>query len=184
MDLDSSVKAAAKKIRTGALVAYPTEGVWGLGCDPANRAAVLRLLKLKQRAVDKGLILVAEQVAHFAPFLRALPTEFSLRPGAFITWVIDHGGAAPAWLSGGRNTLAVRLSTHPLIGALCQAADMALVSTSANPAGAPPATTAEQVHDYFGAAVDTVPGELGTGGGPSEMRDYQTGELLRPSAAP
>ena len=59
------VQQAAQAIRAGAVIAYPTEAVWGLGCDPWDEEAVERLLLLKGRSVDKGLILVADNIRQF-----------------------------------------------------------------------------------------------------------------------
>ncbi len=138
-----SIDEAAPLLQRGGLLAYPTEAVWGLGCDPDNEAAVLRLLQLKQRPVEKGLILVA---AHLDPLRRwldlpALPPERLARvaaswPGPH-TWVMPAAAGAPAWITGGRDSIAVRISAHPVVVALCEAFGGVVVSTSANRGGEP-----------------------------------------------
>lgn len=163
------------------MIAYPTEGVWGLGCDPSNSGAVQRLLQLKSRPLEKGLILIADKASRLSEYVRDLPDPDALqkvnRP---TTWLVEHGGLAPDWLSGGRASLAIRISDHPVVVALCHAANMPLVSTSANPAGKDPARTAEQVSGYFGNLIDViVPGSLGGQNGASEIRDFKTGAILR-----
>lgn len=170
----------------GAVIAYPTEGVWGLGCDPSNSDAVFRILDIKQRPVQKGLILVADSLQRLAPFIGQLPAADLIANDALpTTWLMDHGGCAPDWISGGRRTVAIRISDHPIIAALCSGAEMPLVSTSANPAGKSPAKTALRVRTYFGNLIDIiVPGVLGGQNGPSEIRDFETGTVLRPAITP
>lgn len=180
------IRRAAEKLSMGGIIAYPTEGVWGLGCDPANQEAVYRLLKLKSRPVEKGLILVADSVERLGPYFAELPNDHQLRIecGRPVTWVVAHGGRCPDWLSGGRDTLAIRLSNHPVICALCRESGKPLVSTSANPAGAEPAVNSEEVANYFGDLIDVmVEGELGGENGASEIRDFQTGKILREASS-
>ncbi len=182
-DIDTGlIRRAAISLSQGGLIAYPTEGVWGLGCDPANEEAVGRLLQLKSRPVEKGLILVAASLNQLSPYVASLPDKKSLlveheRP---VTWVVNHGGYCSDWLTGGRDTLAIRLSSHPVICALCLEFGGSLVSTSANPAGVAPALTAEEVKNYFSDLIDVmVEGELGGENGASEIRDFPSGKILR-----
>lgn len=180
------IRRAAEKLSLGGIIAYPTEGVWGLGCNPDDREAVHRLLKLKSRPVEKGLILVADSVDRLAAYFAELPDDNQLRVkgGRPVTWVVAHSGRCPDWLSGGRDTLAIRLSDHPAICAICQESGMSLVSTSANPAGAEPALSSEEVANYFGDLIDVmVEGELGGENGASEIRDFQTGKILREASS-
>ncbi len=178
----TTVKKAALGLRNGAVIAYPSEGVWGLGCDPGNGEAVSRILSLKGRVPEKGLILIADRLDRFTPFLGQVPAlpETDLHSPTAITWVVNHGGAAPHWLRGDRATLAIRITNHPIARELCRSAEMALVSTSANPSGASSALSAEQVVAYFGDSIDmVVPGELGGQKGASEIRDLASGRVLR-----
>ena len=62
-------KEALNDLRLGEVIAYPSEGVWGLGCDPRNKKAVLKLLNLKKRPMDKGLILVASNISQMEPYI-------------------------------------------------------------------------------------------------------------------
>ncbi|HNE27004.1 MAG TPA: Sua5/YciO/YrdC/YwlC family protein, partial [Pseudomonadales bacterium] len=139
------LQRAVSVLHSGGVIAYPTEAVWGLGCDPHNEEAVTQLLALKQRNWRKGVILIAADVAQLAPYLRGLPEEklavlHASWPGPN-TWLVPNNGAAPAWITGGRSTLAVRVTAHPLAAALCKQFGGALVSTSANRAGKKPART-------------------------------------------
>lgn len=173
-------------MRAGAVVAYPTEAVWGLGCDPHNRAALEHILQLKQRRSDMGVILVASRIEQLRPYLGGLtPVQYQQLaaswPGA-VTWLVPNNHVAPAWISGGRQTLALRVSDHPVVRALCDAFGGPIVSTSANPHQKPPARSALKVRLYFGAEVDCItPGVVGHYAKPSEIRDLLSGEVRRPA---
>ena len=181
MKYSPHIDLAARKLCLGAVIAYPTEGVWGLGCDPGNARAVYKILQLKDRPVEKGMILIADSADRLSAYVRHLPDERILKDVARpTTWLVEHGGYAPYWVSGGRPTLAVRISDHPIVKALCARAGMPLVSTSANPASKEPAKTALRVRSYFGNLIDViVPGALGGQNGASEIRDINTGAILR-----
>lgn len=177
-------RLAAHILRAGGVVAYPTEGVWGLGCDPANAAAVLRLLGLKRRDPAKGLILVAADIAQFEPLLTALDAGQRRRltacwPGPH-TWLVPHGGAVPEWISGGRPSVALRVSAHPVVRDLCRAFGGPIVSTSANPSGRPAPRSALRVRRYFPAQLDgLLSGPLGGQRGATPIRDLITDKILR-----
>src|SRR5688572_25705866 len=138
-----TLENAARAIRDGGVIAYPTEAVWGLGCDPFDEAAVARLLAIKQRDVAKGLILVAGERAQFDDLLdwSTLPAERLAAveaswPGPN-TWIVPATARVPRWITGAHHGVAVRVSAHPLVAALCGKLGGPLVSTSANRAGAP-----------------------------------------------
>jgi L-threonylcarbamoyladenylate synthase len=182
---ESNIVAAGQAIRSGGVVAYPTEGVWGLGCDPFNEAAVERLLTIKQRPSSKGLILISSDISYLQSRLMGLSASqwalLAASRGTFTTWLVPHGGGIPDWISGGGERVAVRLTDHRVVEALCRAFDGLLVSTSANPAGLPAATTEAEVRAYFGDLIDViVPGALGGENGASEIRDMVTGHVIRP----
>jgi L-threonylcarbamoyladenylate synthase len=177
------MRQAARIIRAGGLIAYPTEGVYGLGCRPDLVAPVARLLEVKGRPAAAGLILIAASPAQLAGWIA--PTAAELRRlreprAAPVTWVVTAGPLAPGWITGGRPTIAVRITRHPAAMALCQAAGMPLVSTSANRRGRPPARSALAVRRWFGRDIDlVVGGPTGGAPGPSEIRDAASGAVLR-----
>jgi len=182
--LDFTARQLAKGIQAGDVIAYPTEGVWGLGCDPWNAKAVGRILQIKERPVDKGLILIAADYEQLAPLLAPLSSDLVYRlterwPGAF-TWVVEHNGNLPAWVTGDRSTIAVRVPGHPMARALCRHAGMPLVSTSANRSGKPGMTDRLQVSLKLGAELDGIaPGRTVAGAQPSQIRDLISGKLFR-----
>ncbi|MFN4290131.1 MAG: Sua5/YciO/YrdC/YwlC family protein [Permianibacter sp.] len=167
------------------VIAYPTEGVWGLGCLPDCLTAVQRILDLKRRPAHKGLILVAAAPEQLSPWIDwgALPLDrlteiLGTWPGA-ITWVLPTFPHVSPLLRGKFDTLAVRVSAHPVVRELCLRHGP-LVSTSANHAGRRAAKTELQVRQWFNNEIDAViPGKLGGRKGPSEIRDGLTGESFR-----
>lgn len=182
LTLDSAVVA----LQAGGVIAYPTEAVWGLGCDPANREAVHTLLQLKQRPEAKGMILVAAEleqlqgwaVLHDLPDARQREVLASW-PGAN-TWILPAGPLAPSWVTGEHCGLAVRISAHPLVVDLCRAWGGPLVSTSANLAGEPPARTREELDPRLLALLHGwVDGRTGGLAQPTPIRDALTGQVLR-----
>jgi len=175
----------ARVVRDGGVIAYPTEAVWGLGCDPWNALAVQRLLQLKNREAAKGLILVAASIEQFDFLLDELPELWldrlaSTWPGPH-TWLVPHRQRLPAWITGSHETVALRVSAHPLVQSLCSVCGP-LVSTSANPAGRPPARSRLRVQQYFPDQLDGVlAGALGGRRNPSTIRDLATAEVVRPA---
>ncbi|MGM0564718.1 MAG: Sua5/YciO/YrdC/YwlC family protein [Pseudomonadota bacterium] len=182
---DNAVPSAAlAALREGAVVAYPTEAVFGLGCDPARPEAVAQLLAIKDRPQSKGLILIAAEVEQFSPWVdvESLARDYAhvleRWPGP-VTWLVPCRLETPRYLRGDFDTLAVRVTAHPGAAALCRQFGGALVSTSANPAGQPPARSVEAVADYFPEMV-TVPGSVDAGANPSTIIDAQSQQVLRP----
>jgi L-threonylcarbamoyladenylate synthase len=177
------LRLAAWTIRRGGLVAYPTEAVYGLGCDPRNPLAVLDLLALKSRPLHKGLILVAADFDQLRPFVTEVAPARMAEvhaswPGPH-TWLLPARADTPEWLTGEHATLAVRVTAHPVARALCRLAGP-LVSTSANPAGRRPARDPLTVRRYFDDALDlVVAGPVDRMCGPSAIRDAASGRLLR-----
>lgn len=182
--MSHDIRSVAEAIRAGGVVAYPTEGVWGLGCDPCNEAAVERILALKGRRREQGLILLAANSEQLTPFIKPLPKEIMQRlrtTGADpVTWIVPARTDCPAWLTGGRGTIAVRITAHPPARQLARAAGTALVSTSANRHGEPPANGPQALRSIFGSSLDAIhEAPLGYAAGPSEIRDAVTGRILR-----
>jgi len=180
----SGIEHAVAALRQGGVVAYPTEAVYGLGCDPQNPMAIKKLLSIKQRDASKGLILVASDFAQLSPYLEPIEAKFAARaqaswPGA-VTWLWPARKGEFEWLRGEHDTLAVRVTAHALAARLCAAFGGALVSTSANISGQPAACTADAVTQLFAEQLDSiVAGDVGGFDAPSEIRNLLTGEIIR-----
>lgn len=178
------LQRAAHALLEGGVIACPTEAVWGLSCDPFDAAAVARLLQLKGRPPSKGLILVAASEVQFDFLLEGLGRRergalSASWPGP-ATWLVPHRERLPRWVHGAHDTVALRVSAHPAVAALCHLFGAPLVSTSANPAGARPARCLFQVKRYFGDHLDGVlPGRLGGLERPTPIRDLRSGAALR-----
>ena len=184
--LDTSIaQQLLADFNQGRIFAYPTEAVYGLGCDPDNEAAVLELLRLKQRPMSKGLILVASNYSQLLNYVddNAIPMDrrteiFSSWPGPN-TWLLPASKSAPAWITGGSELIAVRVSQHPLIQELCQLFAKPLVSTSANVTTQPAAMSADQVVTQFDDQVVLIDGKLGGALKPSMIRHGISGAVIR-----
>lgn len=178
------VDCAARIVLEGGVIAYPTEAVYGIGCLPWHEEALLRVVALKRRSAQKGLIVVAASIAQLESLAElpggAIGEEMRARwPGPY-TWIVPVRPGLPPLLTGGRPTIAVRVSAHPIVQRLCRRAGSALVSTSANLSGAAPARTALAVRRRLGPYVDYVlGGPLGDSPRPTEIRDAATGRVLR-----
>lgn len=169
----------------GEVFAYPTEAVYGLGCDPQNQEALYQILTLKKRPVEKGVILIASDLSQIQPYVSMdglpLSTQTKIKeswPGP-VTWLLPKSAYTPDWISGYSDMVAVRISDHPLVGAMCDLLGQAIVSTSANPAGLEPATTANQVASYFPDGVHIIEGDLGQQQTPSKIFHSLTLETIR-----
>jgi len=179
-----SISEAAQCLRDGTVIAYPTEAVYGLGCDPANEAAVSHVLQLKKRPATAGLILISDHFERFEPFVgpvsqAQLDRALASWPGP-VTWLFPRGNGVPDWLAGTHRTIALRITAHPVCRRLCAEFNGAIVSTSANPSQLDAARTPEQVQAYFGDSIcGIVEGALGESARPSEIRDLATGRIIR-----
>lgn len=176
---------ACEILKQGKIIAYPTEAVWGLGCDPHNRAAVERILQLKNREIEKGLILLAANMEQLGPLLDSLNEQQlaaleSSWPG-HITWLIpDPANVIPSWIKGNNKTVAIRVSAHAVAQQLCLEFGGPLVSTSANRAGQEEIRSRLILEQQFAGSIDyIVSGELGTAPHASEIRDLVSGKLIR-----
>ncbi|WP_291356548.1 MULTISPECIES: L-threonylcarbamoyladenylate synthase [unclassified Acinetobacter] len=187
--ITTSVAEAAQCLKQGHVLAYPTEAVWGLGCDPFNQQAFLEILRLKQRPIEKGVILLAAQIAQVEHLLESLNAEMRQKvidswshrspTERATTWLLPAGDHIPAWIKGNHAKVAVRVTNHPLCVALCNAFNGFIVSTSANPAGGNPARSLQEASQYFSTQIDYLNGDLGLSQEPSRIIDAETGEVIR-----
>jgi L-threonylcarbamoyladenylate synthase len=177
---DRRLQHAADVLRRGGIVAYATESCFGLGCDPMNRTAVLRLLRLKRRHVSKGLIVLAATSAQLAPYIDACPPKVARTWPGPRTWLLTARAGVPFWIKGRHPSIAVRVTAHRQAAALCRAAGMAIVSTSANRRGEAPARSYRETQRRLGAGVDYVlPGRIGKLRRPTPITDAASGRVVR-----
>lgn len=177
------LRQAVNMLKMGGVIAYPTEAVFGVGCDPWDQDAVLDLLAMKQRCWTKGLILVASDFNQLQDFIKPVSAELLAKlnatwPGP-VTWLLPVREDVPAWLTGLHDTIAVRVTAHPLTRQLCENFGGAIVSTSANIAGLKPARNVHQVRWQLPEVDYVLPGALGGADRPSQIRDAKTGKILR-----
>jgi len=175
---------AVEQLRAGHIIAYPTEAVFGLGCDPGNESSVRKLLSLKGRRKGAGFVLIASEFSQLQPWIAA--TDESLINKAMqtwpgpVTWLFPRANDVPDFIAGEHDTVAVRITAHEPSRALCVAFGAALISTSANHTSARPARSAGEVEDYFGHYLGGIlAGSLGGAEHPSEIRDLASGDILR-----
>ena len=183
------LQQAIQVLRQGDVLAYPTEAVWGLGCDPRQQTAFEKILTLKQRPIEKGVILLSENIERVEPLLADLDIQIRqqilaswqqpLSNQRATTWLLPISIQIPAWIYGQHDRVAVRVTNHPLCQQLCQGFDDFIVSTSANPAGLTPATSSAQVDQYFPHQLNVLEGKLGTSREPSRILDAITGQIIR-----
>ena len=184
MLITQSISTIVNTLRQDGIIAYPTEAVFGLGCNPYSKTAVQRLLTVKQRSIDKGLIIIAANIQQIRSFIALDPSEISNKIEAAgkqpITWLIPAAKDTPKWLTGKFSSIAIRITHHLASQKLCEAYGQALVSTSANPSHLPPAKTIDEVEQYFNHHIDSCfDAELGNYKKPSEIRDILTGDIIR-----
>ena len=182
------LEQAVAQLQAGQVIAYPTEAVWGLGCDPLNAAAFEHILTLKQRPIEKGVIVLAGDIAQVEHLLTGLSSaqrervvQSWLQPSSdrATTWLLPHAGQIPEWITGQHELVAVRVTTHPLCQALCQQLNGFIVSTSANPAGLEPARSLNEATHYFGNRIGYLDGALGSCQQPSRILNALTGAVIR-----
>ena len=183
----NQLEQAVKVLQQGGIIAYPTEAVYGLGCDPKNLSAVKKILEIKQREKEKGLILIAANFDQVKPYLQTLERDIEEKvlnswrvSETPLTLLVPVNNDVSDYLKGQFNTLAVRVSKHPLVKELCEKFAGAIVSTSANRAGEEAARTSEQVRHIFENEIDFVlEGETDLNAQPSEIRDALTDKIIR-----
>lgn len=180
---DAVLRRAASTVRSGGVIAYPTEYCYGLGCDPGQIPAIQAILSLKQRPRSQGLLLIAAGIDQLKGWIDLSVPAIRKRvegswPGP-ITWLVPPGPRASSWLRGNHSSLAVRVTAHVPAARLCRYIGMPLVSTSANRSGLPELRTAESVRMVLPAVDYIVPGKVGDLGAPTAIRDAVTGKTIR-----
>ncbi len=184
--IQSEIQKSVQALEAGGVIAYPTEAVFGLGCDPDNQDAVSSLLNIKQRPIEKGLILIAAEIAQLTDYVdfdlvpqHILEQVKASWPGPF-TWIMPAKKSIGFWITGKFDTVAVRVSKHPSVSQLCMAYGKPITSTSANLTGLAPCLNEAQVNAQLGEKLGYIlPGEIGGLDNPTQIRDALTGKIIR-----
>ena len=174
-------KRLSQIIHAGGVIAYPTESVYGFGCDPLNKTAVKRILKIKQRSVNKGLIIVAADIKQIKPWVQNIPaTIWQKVVNSYATnWVLPKSDLVPYWVSGDHQTVVVRISQHQIVQDICKYLGQPIISTSANVASRIELTSCIKVRKQFGKHLDfIVAGKVG-GLAPCRIIDPLNNLVLR-----
>ena len=176
----SSLGSVLEHLKSGKTIAYPTEGVWGLGCDPRNPNAIESLLSLKARSPEKGLILIASKFEHFLEFSHVEDHKDKLLskwPGPH-TWLVPSKEKLSPLIKGNNDRVALRLSNHQTVCNLCDTFGGPIVSTSANKEGQPTLSGPKEILECF-PEVKVLDGKLGGLEKPSTIQDVVTDIILR-----
>ena len=172
-----------RAVSRGAIFGYPTDTVWGLGCHPLIASSVARLLRLKNRGPDKGLILLSSRLEFCLPYIDTKAEQLEpLRQSGDrpTTWLVPASKFCPPWIRGNHPTVAIRIADHPLVDAVCEGLESPLVSTSANRSGRSTVRNSLQMRRQFGDELDFIVGGFSTGGNrPSEIKSLGSGSTLR-----
>ncbi|MGB2078208.1 MAG: L-threonylcarbamoyladenylate synthase [Vibrio sp.] len=182
----NSINQAVQALQAGHVIAYPTEAVFGVGCDPDNPQALEALLELKQRPKEKGLILIAANYQQLQDYIdesqltdEQIKQVKSTWPGP-VTWVMPVKARVLDLVTGQFDSVAVRVTDHPLVQELCLAYGKPITSTSANLTGQPPCRTQDEVEAQLGSQQVTIlSGKVGGLEKPTEIRDARSTQVLR-----
>ena len=174
---------AVEYIKKGEIIAYPTEAVYGIGCDPWNQKSVEKIYKIKKRVSNKPFILVASDINHLNNLINigSLTDDvLSSWPG-HVTWLIPALSEAPQWLiDGSTGLIAIRISNHKIIKQICSIFGKPIISTSANMSSEKPFISKEDMTKNFSSSVPLlVEGEIGSYPNTSIIKNMLTGEKIR-----
>ena len=175
---------AVAALRGGGIVAYPTESVFGIGCDPWDRMAVARVFAVKRRPIAKRCIVIASDTGQLERLVDVRSLRFSRSASRYwpgpVTLVAPARDGVPSWLVDADRTLAVRVTDHPVARGLCAMFRGPLISTSANRNGRPPARDTLRVRAVFGTEIDCyVAGRVGGLAAPTRIIDARDGRTIR-----
>jgi len=179
-----SIRLAVHILKQGGIIAYPTEAVFGLGCLPDKAESIKKLLQLKQRPVEKGLILLAADLSQFEPYISPLENDVlqkiqSSWPGPN-TWVVPASPRTPSLIRGKFQSIAIRVSAHPVVREICLQCNSAIISTSANMTGKNMSYSAFDVRLHFKDQLDYIlNAELGNSNSPTTIKDALTDRVIR-----
>ena len=180
-----AINRLSKAVGNGAVIAYPTDTIWGFGCHPRLASSAIKILNIKQRPVDKGLILLSSRFEYCKPYIdpKLSEEQINLINQKYqnpTTWLVPAAKSCPIWLTGGFPTVALRITDHPFVEALCNDIHSPIVSTSANRHRRSTIRNALQARRQFGEEVDYIVNGFNTGTNrASEIKLLTTGNTTR-----
>lgn len=180
-----AINRLSHSIEQGAVIAYPGDTIWGFGCHPLLKDSVERIFRIKRRSSSKGLILLSSDLGFCLPYVSEDLTldqikQIQQSQAQPTTWLIPASQHCPSWLRGGFSTIAVRITQHPFIKALCTELESPIVSTSANLSGKTTIRNSTQARRLFSSQLDTIVSGYQPGTGrPSEIKSLVSGDIIR-----
>lgn len=187
MQLQLTTKEASTILQNDGVIAYPTETVWGFGCLANKPSALRKLLAIKNRSADKGLILLGNSLDMFNDFvdfskLSASQIETLLKPPLTPTsWLVPAKENVSLLVRGRHSSIAIRFATNPSCKELIAELNTPIVSTSANQDGLPICKIKEEIRFLFDKQLDGIlEGDVGCRNTPSQIIDLLTKKVIRP----
>ncbi len=174
---------AVKLLKRGGIIAYPTESVYGLGCDATNLNAIAQLLSIKNRPQAKGLIILVshiEQAFEFIAPLNQQQIETIKQPNIrATTWLLNKSSHLSPLLVGKHDKIAVRVTSNPVAKNLCQLLNKPLVSTSCNLSSKPASSHVSIVRNQMKMKLNLILSGSCGGQLPSRIVDLQSSRIIR-----
>lgn len=159
MTIDEDIRACIEVLNKGGIILYPTDTIWGIGCDATNASAVKRVYDLKQRADNKALIVLLDSAEHLDHYVVDVPEmalellDVAVKP---LTIIYDGAYNVALNLLGDNDSLGIRIPHEEFSQRLCAEFGKPLVSTSANVSGEASAKTFAEIADSIKQGVDYV----------------------------
>ena len=177
--LKEGLNEAVKIISKGGIVAFPTESFYGLGVDATNSDAIKRLFRVKKRDPGLPILVFISSIEELPKYAVAIPSKAKKMGEKFwpggLTMLFKSSPVFPSVLTAGKEKIGIRISGHPLVGALMKALSFPITGTSANISGSPPCVKAEQVKECLGNDLDLIlDGGATQGKYPSTLLDVTT----------
>jgi L-threonylcarbamoyladenylate synthase len=171
---------ASEIIKNGGNAIYPTEGIYGIGCDPFNKSSVENIFDIKGRDLTKNFIILASNIKYLKRIIdNNLFKNKALIDGSFTTWVVPTNKDCPLWLSANKS-IAIRITNHPVVDELCENIGGPVISTSANCSNQKYTDNITAIENIFDGKIDCiVKGQLGNEKKSSMIKDILTNKILR-----
>ncbi len=170
----------------GKIVAYPTESVFGIGCDPENEKSINKIIEIKNRSKQKGLIIIADEVKKLSKFIHKDYLDLFIKKSDIeskpTTWIVPSSKHVLNLVKGEDSSVALRITQHPIASRICKYSNKAIISTSANISSKTPAKNSNEILMQFGEEIDIiVDGRVGDSIKPTQIVDLITNKVIRES---